>query len=55
MTNALKEAIAKVATLPEATQDKIGEELLLMSRTFVVYAPNLIKEPTRWIATKAAR
>jgi hypothetical protein len=29
MTNTLKEAIAKVATLPEAAQEKIGEELLL--------------------------
>jgi hypothetical protein len=29
MTNVLKEAIAKVATLSEAAQDKIGEELLL--------------------------
>jgi hypothetical protein len=29
MTNALKEAIAKVATLPEAAQQKIGRELLL--------------------------
>jgi hypothetical protein len=29
MTNTLKEAIAKVATLPEAAQERIGEELLL--------------------------
>jgi Arc/MetJ-type ribon-helix-helix transcriptional regulator len=29
MTNVLKEAIAEVARLPEAAQDKIGEELLL--------------------------
>jgi hypothetical protein len=29
MANVLKEAIAKVATLPEAAQRKIGEELLL--------------------------
>ena len=29
MTNALKEAIAEVASLPKAAQDKIGEELLL--------------------------
>jgi hypothetical protein len=29
MTNLLREAIAKVATLPEAAQEKIGEELLL--------------------------
>lgn len=29
MTNILKQAIAKVATLPEAAQQKIGEELLL--------------------------
>ena len=29
MTDALKEAIAKVAALPEAAQQKIGEELLL--------------------------
>jgi hypothetical protein len=29
MTDALREAIAKVATLPKAAQEKIGEELLL--------------------------
>jgi hypothetical protein len=29
MTNVLKEAIAEVARLPEAAQDRIGEELLL--------------------------
>jgi hypothetical protein len=29
MTNALKEAIAEVETLPEAAQQKIGQELLL--------------------------
>lgn len=29
MTNLLKEAIAKVETLPEAAQQQIGEELLL--------------------------
>jgi hypothetical protein len=29
MTNALKEAIKKVGTLPEAAQEKIGVELLL--------------------------
>jgi hypothetical protein len=29
MTNALKEAIAKVAALPKAAQQRIGEELLL--------------------------
>ena len=29
MTNVFKEAIAEVARLPEAAQDKIGEELLL--------------------------
>jgi hypothetical protein len=29
MTNVLQEAIAEVARLPEAAQDKIGEELLL--------------------------
>ena len=29
MTNALKQAIEKMATLPEAAQDQIGKELLL--------------------------
>ncbi|MEY9142125.1 hypothetical protein ABIF00_000109, partial [Bradyrhizobium elkanii] len=29
MKSLLKEAMAEVARLPEATQDKIGEELLL--------------------------
>jgi hypothetical protein len=29
MTNVLKKAIAEVATLPNAAQQKIGEELLL--------------------------
>jgi hypothetical protein len=29
MTDVLKEAIAEVTRLPEAAQDKIGEELLL--------------------------
>lgn len=29
MTDVLQEAIAEVARLPEAAQDKIGEELLL--------------------------
>jgi hypothetical protein len=29
MTNVLKRAMAKVSTLPEAAQEKIGEELLL--------------------------
>jgi hypothetical protein len=28
MSNLIKEAMAEVASLPEATQDKIGEELL---------------------------
>lgn len=28
MTNLIKEAMQEVATLPKATQDKIGEELL---------------------------
>jgi hypothetical protein len=29
MTNLFKEAIAEVATLPEAAQEKIGEDLLV--------------------------